>query len=100
MRSGNDVVLSQFHYVLSETSIKMVNHDVLEIYDRLIGETTNLVENAISHVLSISYLMEGTDICQQEFIILDPFRASRAPVISLNPELAKQVSLVQAILSR
>lgn len=90
-------MLNQFHDVLPGTSIKMVNDDVHEIYDRRIAQTTKLVEIAISHLLPKSHAMNGVVEGQQELVILDPLRATRTQVIALNPSVAELVPSAQKL---
>lgn len=93
----HDVMLNQFHDVLPGTSIKMVNDDVHEIYDRRIAQTTKLLETAIAHLLPKSHAMNGTVDGQQQVMILDPLRASRTQVITLNPSVAELVPSAQKL---
>lgn len=90
-------MLNQFHDVLPGTSIKMVNDDVHEIYDRRIAQTTKLLEIALSHLLPKSHAMNGVVDGEQEVLILDPLRASRTQVITLNPSVAELVPSAQKL---
>ena len=90
-------MLNQFHDVLPGTSIKMVNDDVHEIYDRRIAQTTQLLETAVTHLLPKSHVMNGIVEGQQEVMILDPLRAPRTQVITLKPAVAELVPSAQRL---
>jgi alpha-mannosidase len=90
-------MLNQFHDVLPGTSIKMVNDDVHEIYDRRIAQTTQLLEAAITQLLPKSHTMNGAVEGQQEVMILDPLRAPRTQVVTLNSSVAGLVASAQKL---
>lgn len=90
-------MLNQFHDVLPGTSIKMVNDDVHEINDRRIAQTTDLLEDAVAALLPRSHAMNGLVDSESDVVILDPLRARRTQVITLNRSLASCVPTAQHI---
>ena len=91
----HDVMLNQFHDVLPGTSIKMVNDDVHEIYDRRIAQTKQLLEAAIAHLLPESRNMDAGVNAEKTVMILDPLRTPRTQIITLKPSAAKLVPSAQ-----
>nr|XP_019045160.1 hypothetical protein I302_05547 [Kwoniella bestiolae CBS 10118]OCF24090.1 hypothetical protein I302_05547 [Kwoniella bestiolae CBS 10118] len=73
-----DVLLNQFHDVLPGTSIKMVNDDAKEIYERRIAQTHILLDQALDVLLP-----QGDG----EVTILDGTRLNRSGVVELPPGL-------------
>ncbi|WWC96371.1 hypothetical protein V866_003239 [Kwoniella sp. B9012] len=84
----HDVMLNQFHDVLPGTSIKMVNDDAREIYQRRILETQLLLDQ------SLDVLLPTRDEGEEGSItILDGMRLDRTGVIGLpfEPQFEKVV---------
>lgn len=90
-------MLNQFHDVLPGTSIKMVNDDVHEIYDRRIAQTETLLEGAIAALLPDSHAMNGDARDSEQVLVLDPLRQPRTEVIPLTSSTAALVPSSQIL---
>ncbi|WVQ85168.1 hypothetical protein IAT38_007333 [Cryptococcus sp. DSM 104549] len=84
----HDIMLNQFHDVLPGTSIKMCNDDAREIYRLRLGQTRELLDQALNALFSKG---QANGHSQSELVTLDSLRLPRAEVIKLPADLAGQL---------
>ncbi|WWC63022.1 uncharacterized protein I303_105621 [Kwoniella dejecticola CBS 10117] len=83
----HDILLNQFHDVLPGTSIKMVNDDALEIYERRNMQAQRLLDEAFNALYPNN--SEADSERSDQLAILDGTRVARDQVIEIPPSLGQ-----------
>jgi alpha-mannosidase len=87
-----DVLLNQFHDVLPGTSIRMAIDDALEIYERRIAQTEQLIEAALESLLPRSSAADGISPTAS-VLVIDPLRLPRKEIVVVDQPVAPHLQV-------